>query len=53
MVLADLDVHLLVQITLDGLTDAYVQDSGLAHQPRRVTRGHGLDEADQDAPDAD
>ena len=49
-VLADIDVELLVQITLDGLIEAYVQDPGLAHQPRRVTRGHGQDEADDDAP---
>ncbi len=40
-VLAELDQELLLQITLDGLIDAYVDDPGLAHQPRRVTRGAG------------
>ena len=40
-VLAELDIDLLVQITLDGLITAYVDDPGLAHQPRRAVRGEG------------
>ena len=36
--LAELDIDLLVQITLDGLISAYLEDPGLAHQPRRVVR---------------
>jgi hypothetical protein len=42
-ILAELDVDLLVQITLDGLISAYLEDPGLAHQPRRVVRSQGLD----------
>jgi hypothetical protein len=39
-VLAELDLDLLIQITLDGLITTYLQDPGLAaHQPRRVVRG--------------
>lgn len=38
-VLAELDLDLLVQITLDSLIATYVGDPGLAHQPRRVVRG--------------
>ncbi len=38
-VLAELDVDLLVQITLDGLVTTYLEDPGLAHQPRREVRG--------------
>jgi hypothetical protein len=38
-VLAELDLDLLVQITLDGLITTYLEDSGLAHQPRRKVRG--------------
>jgi hypothetical protein len=34
--LGELDLDLVVQITLDGLVTTYLQDSGLAHQPRRV-----------------
>lgn len=34
--LAELDIDLLVQITLDGLISVYVEDPDLAHQPRRV-----------------
>ncbi len=37
--LAELDPDLLVQITLDGLVTTYLQDPGLAHQPRRVVPG--------------
>ncbi len=37
-ILAELDVDLLVQITLDGLISVYLEDPGLAHQPRRVVR---------------
>jgi hypothetical protein len=44
-VLAELDVDLLVQITLDALIDAYLTDPGIAHQPRRVVRPR------QDGPD--
>src|SRR6185312_17271763 len=32
-VLAELDLDLLVQITLDSLITAYLVDPGLAHQP--------------------
>ena len=44
-VLVEFDPDLLVQITLDGLISAYLEDPGLAHQPRRVVRG---DESDTD-----
>lgn len=37
--LAELDVELLVQITLDGLVSTYLEDPGLAHQPRRMVPG--------------
>jgi hypothetical protein len=37
-VLAELDIDLLVQITLDSLISEYLNDPGLAHQPRRVVR---------------
>ncbi len=37
--LAELDPDLLVQITLDGLVTTYLEDPGLAHQPRRVVPG--------------
>lgn len=37
--LAEYDVNLLVQICLDTLIAEYVVDPGLAHQPRRDTRG--------------
>jgi hypothetical protein len=36
--LGELDLDLLVQITLDGLITAYLEDPGLAHQPQRVGR---------------
>jgi hypothetical protein len=36
-VLADYDVDRLVQIALDTLIREYVEDPGLAHQPRRVS----------------
>ncbi len=39
--LAELDPDLLVQITLDGLVTTYLEDPGLAHQPRRVVPGEG------------
>lgn len=38
-ILAELDVDLLVQITLDSLVTTYLEDPGLAHQPRRVVPG--------------
>lgn len=38
-VLADYDVDLLIQIALDTLISEYVPDPGIAHQPRRETRG--------------
>jgi hypothetical protein len=38
-VLADLDVDLLIQVTLDGLIGAYLAEPGLAYQPRRDLRG--------------
>lgn len=34
--LGEYDLDLLVQITLDGLATTYLEDPGLAHQPRRV-----------------
>jgi hypothetical protein len=40
--LADYDVDRLVQIALDTLITEYIEDPGLAHQPRRVP--HGDDE---------
>lgn len=40
-VLAELDPDLLVQITLDSLITTYLDDPGLAHQPRRAVRGEG------------
>ena len=43
--LGELDLDLLVQITLDGLVTTYLEDRGLAHQPRRVVSG------DQSVPD--
>jgi len=38
-VLAELDLDLLLQITLDSLITTYLEEPGLAHQPRRVVRG--------------
>ncbi len=38
-VLGELNLDLLVQITLDSLVTTYLDDPGLAHQPRRVVRG--------------
>lgn len=38
-VLGDLDLDLLVQLSLDTLVEQYVGDPGLAHQTRRVVRG--------------
>ena len=35
--LADFDVDRLVQIALDTLISEFVEDPGLAHQPRRVS----------------
>ena len=37
--LGELDLGLLVQITLDSLVATYLKDPGLAHQPRRVLPG--------------
>jgi hypothetical protein len=42
-ILAELDIDLLVQITLDGLISVYVEDPGLAHQPRRAVRSEQTD----------
>jgi hypothetical protein len=42
-VLAEFDIEQLVQITLDGLIGAYLEDSGLAYQPRRVVRSEETD----------
>jgi hypothetical protein len=39
LTLAELDPNLLVQITLDNLVVTYLEDPGLAHQPRRVVPG--------------
>lgn len=36
VLLADLDVERLVQIALDTLISEYLEEPGLAHQPRRV-----------------
>ena len=44
LTLGDLDLELLVQLALDTLIDQYVEDPGLAPQPRREARGAG-DEA--------
>lgn len=38
-VLAEYDLDLLVQVTLDSLIAEYVGDPGMAHQPRRERRG--------------
>ena len=38
-ILAELDLDLLVQITLDSLVTTYLDDPGRAHQPRRVVAG--------------
>ena len=37
--LGELDLDLLVQITLDALASTYLKDPGLAHQPRRLVPG--------------
>jgi hypothetical protein len=39
LVLGDLDLELLVQLALDSLIHQFVEDPGLAHQPRRESRG--------------
>jgi hypothetical protein len=39
LLLGEFDLELLVQVTLDTLIDAYVEDPGLAHQTRREIRG--------------
>jgi hypothetical protein len=36
--LAELDLDLLAQITLDALISVYLEDPGVAYQPRRVVR---------------
>ncbi|HTP18969.1 MAG TPA: hypothetical protein VMJ65_05155 [Solirubrobacteraceae bacterium] len=41
--LAELDVDLLVQITLDGLISVYLEDPGLAHRSARVVRWNEQD----------
>jgi hypothetical protein len=41
--LAELDIDLLLQITLDGLISVYLEDPGLAHQPRRAVRPEQTD----------
>ena len=41
LVLGEFDLDLLVQITLDSLITTYLDDPGLAHQPRRAVRGEG------------
>lgn len=38
-VLRDYDIDLLAQVALDTLITEYVEDPGIAHQPRRDTRG--------------
>jgi hypothetical protein len=42
-ILAEIDIDLLVQLTLDGLISVYLTDPGLAHQPRRVVRSEETD----------
>jgi hypothetical protein len=42
-ILAELDIDLLVQITLDALISVYLEDPGLAHQPRRAVRSEQTD----------
>ncbi len=42
-VLAELDLDVLLQIALDGLISGYLEDPGLAHQPRRVVRSEESD----------
>jgi hypothetical protein len=39
LVLGDLDLELLVQLALDSLIHQFVEDPGIAHQPRRESRG--------------
>jgi hypothetical protein len=39
LLLGELDPELLVQVALDTLIEEYVEDPGLAHQPRREIRG--------------
>ena len=39
LTVGELDLNLLVQITLDGLVTTYLEDPGLAHQPRRAVPG--------------
>lgn len=42
-VLGELDLDLLVQVTLDSLITTYLDDPGLAHQTRRAVRGQEED----------
>lgn len=42
-ILAELDIDLLVQTTLDALISVYLEDPGLAHQPRRAVRPEQTD----------
>ena len=37
--LGELELGLLVQLSLDTLIDQYVEDPGVAHQTRRASRG--------------
>jgi hypothetical protein len=37
--LGELDLSLLVQLSLDTLIEQYVEDPGVAHQTRRESRG--------------
>jgi hypothetical protein len=45
LMLGELDVELLVQIALDTMIHDYVEDPGLAHQPRREIRGNDAEVA--------
>jgi hypothetical protein len=48
-VLGELDLDLLVQITLDGLITTYLDHPGLAHQPRRAVAGTDRSQTEPDA----
>lgn len=41
--LGELDMDLLVRITLDGLISVYLQDPDPAYQPRRAVRSKDMD----------
>jgi hypothetical protein len=47
--LGELDLDLLVRITLDSLITTYLDDPALAHQPRRAIRGQDRYQIEPDA----